>query len=159
MVMGRPPKPTEQKRRLGNPGQRTLPDVATVTPLPALPADVPKHLGDAGAALWQSVTGTARAWLAPSDESTLLLLCELADRRELFARTLADYGPLMQRPTDGHWVANPAAAMLSDVEKRMVHIASLLGLTPADRTRIGLGEVKAKNAFEEMLSRRAVREQ
>lgn len=158
MVMGRPPKPNEQKRRLGNPGQRPLPDTATVTALPALPADVPEHLGDAGAALWASVTGRARAWLAPSDEPVLLLLCELADRREVFAATLAEHGPLMIRPTDGHYVANPAAAMLSDVEKRMVHIASLLGLTPADRTRIGLGEVKAKNAFEEMLSRRATRE-
>jgi phage terminase small subunit len=44
--------------------------------------------------------------------------------------------------------------MLSDVEKRMVHMASLLGMTPSDRTRIGLGEVKAQNAFEQMLANR-----
>lgn len=153
MTMGRPPKPAEQKRRLGNPGQRPLPELATVTPLPALPDDAPPDLGAAGLALWESVTTSAKAWLAPSDHPMLSLLCELADRREMFRRTLDDFGPLMQRP-DGHWVANPAAAMLSDVEKRMVAIASALGLTPADRTRIGLGEVKAQNAFEQMLSRR-----
>jgi phage terminase small subunit len=51
-------------------------------------------------------------------------------------------------------VANPAVAMLADVEKRLVHMASLLGLTPADRTRMGLAEVKAQNAFEQMLARK-----
>lgn len=157
MTMGRPVKPAEQKRRLGNPGKRALPDVATVTPLPALPADVPPSLEAAGAALWVGVTDRAAAWLAPSDEPVLLLLCELADRREIFRTALEEHGALILRP-DGHMVANPAALMLSDVEKRMVHIASLLGLTPADRTRIGLGEVKAKNAFEEMLSKRKARE-
>lgn len=158
MTMGRPVKPAEQKRRLGNPGKRSLPDVATVVPLPALPAGTPSHLEDAGAKLWADVTSRATAWLAPSDEPVLSLLCELADRREIFREALEEHGALILRP-DGHMVANPAALMLSDVEKRMVHIASLLGLTPADRTRIGLGEVKAKNAFEEMLSKRKAREE
>ena len=153
---GPPPKPNEQKRRLGNPGQHKLPDVATVTALPALPADdVPESLSETGAALWQSVTATGRAWLAPSDHPVLMLLCELADRRVELSAHIADHGWTVTRPGDGHMVANPAVAMLADVEKRMVHIASLLGMTPADRTRMGLAEVKAANAFEQMLSRKS----
>lgn len=153
MTMGRPPKPAEQKRRLGNPGQRPLPDLAAVTPLPALPDGTPDGLGEDGAALWNSITGSAKAWLAPTDHPMLLMLCELADRRAGFVQHLADNGPLLMRP-DGHTVANPVVAMLATLEKQMVHMASSLGLTPADRTRIGLGEVKAQNAFEQMLAQR-----
>lgn len=159
MTMGRPPKPNEAKRRIGNPGKRALPELAAVTPLPALPNGTPTSLGPSGAELWDAITGTAAAWLAPSDHPMLMLLCEMADRRADFLAHLDEHGPVVTRPGDGHMVANPVVAMIADTEKRMAHLASLLGLTPADRTRIGLGEVKAKNAFEEMLSKRATREQ
>jgi P27 family predicted phage terminase small subunit len=62
-------------------------------------------------------------------------------------------GPLIMRP-DGHMVANPVMQMLATTERQIVDLASSLGLTPADRTRMGLAEVKAQNAFEEMMSRR-----
>jgi P27 family predicted phage terminase small subunit len=153
MTAGRPPKPTEQKRRLGNPGKRALPDVATVTALPALPDDAPPHLESAGAALWDSVLATTKAWLAKSDHQMLTLLCELADRRTMLVESLATHGALIMRP-DGHMVGNPSLTALATTEKQMVHIASLLGLTPSDRTRIGLGEVKAANQFEGMLLKR-----
>jgi P27 family predicted phage terminase small subunit len=86
-----------------------------------------------------------------------MLLCELADRRVELLSHIAEHGWTVVRPGDGHMVANPAVAMLADVEKRLVHMASLLGLTPADRTRMGLAEVKAQNAFEQMLSRKSDR--
>jgi len=41
---GRPPKPTEVKRRTGNPGGRKLPDKNVVELLPA--SDVPPNLHD-----------------------------------------------------------------------------------------------------------------
>jgi P27 family predicted phage terminase small subunit len=69
---------------------------------------------------------------------------------------LAADGPLIMRP-DGHMVANPVMQMLATTEKQIVDLASSLGLTPADRTRMGLAEVKAQNAFEEMLSKRQQR--
>jgi len=82
------------------------------------------------------------------------MLCELYDRREMFKEHLDQNGPLIMRPADGHMVANPVVQMLATVEKQITDIAASLGLTPADRTRMGLAEVKAQNAFEEMLSRR-----
>lgn len=146
---GRPPKPTEQKRRLGNPGRRQLPDTAPVAPMETR---TPSGLGPAGEALWEAVTAAAAPWLAPTDNFVLLLLCELYDRRALFQAALDEHGPLITRPADGHIVANPAAQLLIQTEKQISELASKLGFTPADRTRIGLGEVKAKNAFEEMMS-------
>lgn len=154
--MGRPPKPTEQKRRLGNPGRRALPardDVAALVPLAA--SETP-DLGPDGLSLWESVSQAAKAWLAPSDSPTLLLLCELYDRRAMLTEHLDRDGPLIMRP-DGHMVANPVMQMLATTEKQIVDLAASLGLTPADRTRMGLAEVKAQNAFEEMLSKRQQR--
>lgn len=151
--VGRPPKPIEQKRRLGNPGQRALPEAADTAALEPLDSGVPPSLGTDGTELWEAVTRAGAAWLAPTDNLILLMLCELYDRRAEYKRCLKDYGPLIQRPIDGHLVANPAAQLLIQTEKQITEIASSLGLDPVSRTRIGLGEVKAKNAFEEMLSK------
>lgn len=155
--VGRPPKPAEQKRRLGDPGRHGLPAVNDVAALEPLSADVPPHLKSEGAELWQAVSTAAKPWLAPSDSFTLLMLCELYDRRAEYKKCLTDYGTLIQRPIDGHLVANPAAQLLIQTEKQIMDIASSLGLTPADRSRMGLAEVKAKNAFEDLLSKRKQR--
>jgi P27 family predicted phage terminase small subunit len=153
---GPPPKPTEQKRALGNPGKKRLPDSAEIAALEPLDSSVPAHLGEDGRALWQGVTQAAGRWLAPSDALSLLLLCELYDRRTEYKACMTDYGTLITRP-DGHLVANPAAQLLIQTEKQITDLASVLGLTPADRTRMGLAEVKAKNAFEELLAKRSQR--
>lgn len=154
--VGRPPKPNEQKRRLGNPGRRDLPSASEVSALEPLREPVPPNLGPAGAELWEAVTSAATAWLAPSDSLTLLMLCELYDRRDQMKRELAAGEFLIMRP-DGHLVGNPLVQMLATVEKQITELAASLGLTPADRTRMGLAEVKAKNAFEELLAKRQQR--
>lgn len=156
MAVGRPPKPNEQKRRLGNPGKRSLPAIATVTPLRPAQEAAPAHLGPEGHDLWERVARAA-VWLAPSDLPMLALLCELTDRRAEFLANLDSSGPVLVNPS-GRVVANPIVGMLSSVEKQIVEISSLLGLTPADRTRMGVAEVKATNSFEEMLARRQKRQ-
>jgi P27 family predicted phage terminase small subunit len=144
--------PAERKRKLGNPGKRDLPAAGDVAALPAIPLDVPAHLGDAGAALWVRVVDGA-VWLAETDKPTLELLCEKVDRREEFKRILADDAPVLY--TDkGYAYAHPVVGMLSTIENEIAKLFGAIGLTPTDRTRMGLAEVKAKNAFEEMLARR-----
>ena len=155
MPAGRPPKPNEQKRRLGNPGKRALPALASVTPLRAAVEPAPEHLGPEGRALWETVSRAA-VWLAPSDLPTLTLLCELADRRADFVQRLDASGPVLINPS-GRMVANPLVGMLSTLEKRMSEIMSSLGLTPTDRSRMGVAEVRATTAFEAMLRKRAER--
>lgn len=152
--VGRPPKPNEQKRRIGNPGNRALPAVNEVQSLTPLGGSVPLNLGPEGSKLWEEVAQAAKAWLAPSDELMLRLLCELYDRRAEYKKCLSDYGALIQRPIDGHLVANPAAQLLIQTEKQITEIAASLGLNPADRTRMGLAEVKVQNAFEELMAKR-----
>ncbi|MEY9873629.1 P27 family predicted phage terminase small subunit [Streptacidiphilus sp. MAP12-33] len=155
-AMGRPPKPSEQKRRLGNPGKRALPALASVAPLSAAVEPAPDHLEPDGRELWDRVSRGA-VWLAPSDLFALTLLCELADRRARYAALLSEQGPTLTNPS-GRVVANPLVAMMSAAERQMVELASLLGLTPADRSRLGVAEVRAGNALEDMLRKRAERE-
>jgi phage terminase small subunit len=50
--------------------------------------------------------------------------------------------------------ANPLVGMLSTLETEIAKLFAALGLTPTDRTRMGVAEVKARNAFEEMLARK-----
>src|SRR5690242_8280429 len=83
---GPPPKPNEEKRRLGNPGQRPLPDRANLTVLPGVrrgdPPEPARPLGQAGRALWDRVWDAGAVWLARNiDAELVLILCEQMDER------------------------------------------------------------------------------
>jgi P27 family predicted phage terminase small subunit len=103
--------------------------------------------------LWRRIAQHCRSWLAESDLDALRLLAECADRRgELMAR-LANDGWVLY--TDkGYAYQHPAAGMLLQTETEMRKWMALLGLTPADRSRLGVAEVKARSALEELASRR-----
>jgi len=155
MVAGRPPVPAERKRKLGNPGKRALPDQATVIALPPVVDDTPAQLGPAGRAVWELVTDQCK-WLAETDRPALVLLCEKFDRRQDFIVRLEAGDPVLY--TDkGYAYANPLVGMLSTIETEIVKLLGALGLTPTDRTRLGVAEVKAKSKLEELLEERARR--
>lgn len=155
MPAGRPPTPTERKRRLGNPGGRALPDVSNVVALPPVEDTAPDQLGPAGRAVWGVVTEQCK-WLAESDRPTLVMLCEKFDRRQDFMVRLENSDPVLY--TDkGYAYANPLVGMLSTLETEIAKLLSALGLTPTDRTRLGVAEVKAKSRLEELLARKQER--
>jgi P27 family predicted phage terminase small subunit len=86
----------------------------------------------------------------------MVIMCEKIDLRADFKRRLAASDPVLY--TDkGYAYANPLVGMLSTLEKEIASMASSLGLTPTDRSRLGVAEVKAQNAFEQMLASRAKR--
>jgi P27 family predicted phage terminase small subunit len=152
---GRPPTPTERKRKLGNPGKRALPDASNVVALPPVVDDVPSQLQPAGRAVWELVLDQCK-WLAESDRPTLVMLCEKFDRRQDFMVRLEASDPVLY--TDkGYAYANPLVGMLSTLETEIAKLLSALGLTPTDRTRLGVAEVKAKSRLEELLARKQER--
>jgi len=152
MTTGRPPTPTERKRRTGNPGKRALPDATDSPALPALALDAPDHLGPAGCAAWMLLAAEC-SWLAHTDRVSVVLLCEKLDRRAAWIIQLADADEVLL--TDkGYAYPNPLVGMLSTLETEIVKLLSLLGLTPADRTRIGLGEVRRASKLAELLADR-----
>jgi P27 family predicted phage terminase small subunit len=149
MTAGRPPKPTEQKRKNGNPGQRKLPDLKNVISLPPIKGDAPLHLSDAGQKMWADVKAMA-PWIANTDGKLLIELCEKMDKKYELKEKLAatDYVLFTDK---GYAYANPLFGMLNTVENDIVKLLSLLGLTPVDRSKLGVAEVTAKGKLAQLL--------
>lgn len=141
---GRPPKPIEQKRAIGNPGKRPLPDTATVVALPSAYGIPEPHrpLQKPGLELWERVWGLANTWLSPSTDSELLLMtCEMLDERwNLRIQVLRDNRPEERKA-------------LRDLDRQLVANLSLLGFSPVDRSRLGVAEVKRQSKLEELRNR------
>jgi P27 family predicted phage terminase small subunit len=149
MTAGRPPKPTELKRRTGNPGKRKLPDSASVIALPQVSMNAPIELSEKGQALWIKLREQA-PWIANTDGRLLFELCSKVDFRDGLKEQLAQSNPVLY--TDkGYAYANPLVGMISSADDDIIRILSLLGLTPADRTKLGVAEVKARGKLQELL--------
>jgi len=142
--MPNPPKPIEQKRLIGNPGKRALP-----SGLPMVEGgyvEPQRPLDFAGMQLWQAAMTTGGNWIARnSDTQLLLMVCEQMDRRTNL---------ISQIEETQEWRLYRA---LHDLEKMISTNLSMLGFTPADRTRLGLAEVKTASKLEELMNRKANR--
>lgn len=145
MPNGRPPKPTEVKRKLGNPGGRKLPDQTAIQmfePAVAVP-DPSRPLLKYGREFWDKVWFAGLQWISPNTDAELLLMtCELVDERwNLRVRVMQS----------NDWRERRA---LRELDDRIIRNLSLMGFTPADRSRLGVAEVKAISKME-ALKRRA----
>jgi hypothetical protein len=150
MPAGRPSKPIEQKRLLGNPGKRTLPDEDSVILLERAEErpEPTRPLLKYGSDLWNRIWGMGATWISDKTDIELLLMtCEMVDERwNLRARVMQDMDD------------SKARRGLRELDKQIVSNLSLLGFTPSDRSRLGVAEVKAKTRLEELLERKAMRE-
>lgn len=150
MPAGRPSKPIEQKRLLGNPGKRALPNEDSVilleraeqTPEPTRP------LLKYGQELWDRIWGMGATWVSDKTDIELLMMtCEMIDERwNLRVKVMQNDDPRMRRG-------------LRELDRQIVSNLSLLGFTPSDRARLGVAEIKAKSKLEELMERRMLREE
>lgn len=145
--MPNPPRPTEAKRRLGNPGKRTLPDQSKVISLPAA-VGVPeplRPLGQEGRRMWDRAWSNGAVWLSPASDIELVqLLAESIDEREALRAVVLS--------GEGEWRDRVALRNLDDQVKSYL---SALGFTPVDRTRMGVAEVRQQSKLEAMRARKA----
>jgi P27 family predicted phage terminase small subunit len=149
---GPPPKPVERKRKTGNPGQKPLPKEGTLIALPALQAERPEELGPDGARFWDDALRVCAAWLGESDYAILRMCSEAMDRRAFILRVLGDEG--WSIVTDkGYPYKHPLVGTLADLETQITKWMSLLGMSPADRTRMGVAEVRAVSKLEQLQAR------
>lgn len=148
-TMGRPPVPIEQKRLLGNPGRRPLPESSTLQqlePIKNIP-EPPRQLFEAGQELWNRVWQNGMSWISPhSDIELLLMTCEQIDERIKLRTSVWNNNRSDERKA------------LRALDKEIVSNLSLLGFSPADRTRLGVAEVKKLSKLEEILTKKANRE-
>jgi hypothetical protein len=148
--MSNPPKPIEVKRKLGNPGQRALPDTSETILIEPI-SDLPKphrQLFDAGLELWNRTWSMGQLWISPKTDIELLLMtCEMLDER-VRLRAYVWNNPEAWRERKA----------LRELEKNITNSLSLLGFTPTDRSRLGVAEVKAKSKLEELRAKRDQRD-
>jgi hypothetical protein len=130
---GRPPKPVEEKRRLGNPGKRALPTSGAL----AIVEPIGKTMADWSALdAFDQVMSDGVNWLARTDAPTLALLREMLEERQVLrAAVLAGAGDRRQ---------------LRELDKQIAERLSALGFDPAARSRLGLAEVKRVSKLEEL---------
>ena len=97
----------------------------------------------AGKQLWDSVFKFGELWISSrTDAHFLMLTCEQLDRREALRSRIVE-------SDDWHLLKQ-----LNDLERLIAQNLGQLGFTPADRTKLGLAEVKRMSKLEEMMSRR-----
>lgn len=142
-------KPTELKRVLGNPGRRKLPEQGKVIVLQQLASQPPTHLSKVQKEKWAELRRLA-PWIAVTDEALLTSLVEKMARQKQLSKELKKANFLLF--TDkGYAYANPLFSMLSTVETEIFKLLCQLGLTPVDRSKMGVAEVKARTKLEEII--------
>jgi hypothetical protein len=146
MPAGRPPKPTEVKRALGNPGKRALPPANTIVALPQI-VDTPepsRPLGTHGKQFWDRVWDMGSTWISSNtDYEAMLMTAEMVDERWNLRVKVMREGVARDRRA------------LRDLDRAIQSQLSLLGLTPADRTRLGVAEVKKMSKLAELRQMRS----
>jgi hypothetical protein len=136
------PKPAELRLLQGNPGKREIRTNDALAPLDYGYTEPLRPLGEAGLQLWNQIFGAGELWISIRTDTQLVqMICEQLDRREVLRQHISD------NPDEWHMVKQ-----LNDTEVMIVKNLSLLGFTPADRTRLGLVSAKTKSKLEELLA-------
>lgn len=144
-VLANQPKPAEMRILQGNPGKRPIRTNDGIAPLEYGYVEPLRPLGVSGKQFWDSIFGVGELWISIKTDTQLVqLICEQIDRRESLREYVANH------PDEWHMVKQ-----LNDIEILIVKNLSLLGFTPADRTRLGLISTKTKSKLEELLALKA----
>lgn len=136
---GRPPVPTEDKRRRGTLRADRMPGSA----LAVVEALEPTMADQTPARAFDQVMARGVSWLAETDAPALALLREQLEERDTLKEMLA--GGVGDRRA------------LRDLDKQIISLLSQLGFDPAARSRLGLAEVKAASKLEGIRASQAKR--
>lgn len=103
-----------------------------------------RELGESGTRLWDSIFGAGELWISVRTDTHLVqMVCEQLDRRDRLQEL---------------WHLDPADRAtnmsLNEAEKQIIQGFSLLGFSPADRTRLGLVSAKTKSKLEELMAKK-----
>lgn len=132
---GRPPVPTEIKRKRGTARPDRTPNLGNLAAVPAVDAEL--HELDPYQ-VFDTVMQTGKVWLAQTDSIALAMLRESLEERS----TLRDIVIKTQSPD--------ARKALRELDKQIHGQLSTLGFDPAARSRLGLAEVKAATKLEQL---------
>jgi len=140
-------KPNDLKKKLGSKHVQDGVEIELVK-VDAVPEPLRRLDGD-GLELWVRTWSIGQTWISQETDVELLqMTCEMTDEREQLRTYVLE--------NVDAWHERKA---LRELDKAIVSNLSLLGFTPSDRMRLGVSQVKAKSKLEELMERRANREQ
>lgn len=151
-MAGRRPTPTELKLVRGNPGKRAI-NKKEPQPARRIPS-TPAHLTCEGQVAWGRLTVLLDRMgvLTEADGFALERLCDCYAEILALRETVDAQGRTYETTsTQGELVlkANPAVAMLADVDRRFKSYLVEFGLTPAARSKV---QVKTNDDEEDPLA-------
>lgn len=128
---------------LGNPGKRALPNNTLAIPMVTEAPEPHRPLLKYGQELWDKVWNMGATWISPNTDTELLLMtCEMIDERwNLRVKVMQTDDARLRRG-------------LRELDRQIVSNLSLLGFSPADRSRLGVAEVKARSKLEELMAKK-----
>ena len=135
-MSGPRPMPLERQKKLGNPHHKTKGTTMTITTETKLTTEPPKGLQEEGQRLWKTLV-TFATWISPSDAFTLEMLATYADKRKQLAQELLEEGEVLTGVNGGKYL-NPKTNLLLSLDEKTIKLFSMLGLTPTDRTKLGI---------------------
>jgi P27 family predicted phage terminase small subunit len=150
MPRGRPPKPTAEKRRKGNPGRRPLP-ANEPQPPPGRPPR-PAFLTGRALEIFEHLAAELETTkiLTTVDGYFLAAFAQRFATWEALEASLEKTGRILTyRDETGavKWTApDPATALAAKALEQAKTLGGLFGLTPADRARLGGPITKSKAA-------------
>lgn len=150
MPPGRKAKPTEQKRREGNPGKRPLPGTVLVSGRGAPP--MPAYLPSRAKTAWKQIVPALDeiGALDRIDGPALEALCiQVAIMREATAE-LKKAGRLLSKGSQGQPVRHPLIEVINSSQDKILRWCERFGLDPAARGRMGLQGVAKRSLEKEM---------
>jgi P27 family predicted phage terminase small subunit len=149
--------PNEIKARRGTlkPSRAVVVQIANSLPR-ASELGVPDGLGPIATEAWERIVQYAGAWIAVSDRDSLTMLVkDIELLANLEARVSVD-GPVLY--TDkGYAYAHPAMGMRHSTEESIRKWMNHLGLTPADRAKLGIAMVESQSKVDKYRERLAAK--
>lgn len=128
-------KPVEEKRRLGNPGQRKLPEPIASQPQLSAESATTSPLGAI-----EAIMSHASIWLGETDALAMALLYEMLQEREEIKKLIP--------------AGEATRTQLRQLETQILALLRDLGLNPIARSKIGLSEVQAASTLDQMRNRK-----
>jgi len=104
--------------------------------------------------MWVHVA--ALPWVAASDAPSLELMCRSVDLLARMEEDIVEHG--LTYTSRGREYSHPLLAQVAAARKLLWTQLGSFGLSPADRTRLGIAEVRAQSKFEQLLERREARD-
>jgi len=156
-VSGPAKTPNEIKARRGTlkPSRAVVVQIQNSLPR-ASELGVPDGLGPIATEAWERIVQYAGAWIAVSDRDSLTMLVkDIELLANLEARVSVD-GPVLY--TDkGYAYAHPAMGMRHSTEESIRKWMNHLGLTPADRAKLGIAMVESQSKVDKYRERLAAK--